>query len=157
MNFSFSTKPKNSGDDCCTPQPKSKAKCPLCEAESKGILSKTLNALLKSKEKFDSLEGFYLCKTSTCKAVYFKENKVLTQEDVSVSVGFKADAKVKNYCYCFGWTQERILEDIKEHGKSRAIDDIKDKMDSIGCSCEVKNPSGKCCMSDVKKVVATLL
>ena len=133
--------------------------CPLCKQEAKGVLAKTLNALLKTqaKEKLDSLEDFYICKTSACKAIYFKNSKVLTQADVNVSVGFKDDAKVKNYCYCFGWTQERLKDDIKEHGKSTAIDDIKAKMDSIGCSCEVKNPSGKCCMSDVKKVVARLL
>ena len=133
--------------------------CPLCKEEAKGVLAKTLNALLKleSKKSLNSLEEFFLCKTSTCKVIYFRSNEVLTQEDMSVSVGFKDDAKVKNYCYCFGWTEERILEDIKEHGNSRAIDDIKGKMDSIGCSCEVKNPTGKCCMVDVKRDVSKLL
>jgi len=133
--------------------------CPLCKHEAKSVLPETLNALLtiEAKKRLNSLVGFCICKTTTCKAIYFKSDEVLTQEEVKVSVGFKDGAKVKNHCYCFGWTEQRILEEIKEHGKSTAIDDIKANMDSIGCSCEVKNPSGKCCMSDVKKVVARLL
>lgn len=133
--------------------------CPLCKKEAKGVSSKTLNALLKKekKEKIGSLDGFYICKTSTCKAIYFKDTDICTQKDVIVSVGFKDDAKIKNYCYCFGWTQERLKQDIKDHGRSTAVEDIKEKMDSLGCSCETKNPSGKCCMADVKKVVSRLL
>ena len=133
--------------------------CPLCHEEGKAVLAKTINALVKQeyKNRLNSMEGFSICKTSTCRAIYYRGNEVVTQEDMSVSVGFKDDAKIKNHCYCFGWTEERIIEDIKEHGKSTAIEDIKAKMDSVGCSCEVKNPTGKCCMADVKKVVARLL
>ncbi|WP_458701001.1 putative iron-sulfur cluster-binding metallochaperone [Sulfurospirillum sp. 1307] len=158
MIFKFAKQPLNTGDDCCTPQPKGKAKCPLCANEAKGVLAKTLNALLKddAKKKLFSLDGFSLCKTSTCKAVYFRGDEVLTLDDVSVSVGFKDGAKVKNYCYCFGWTEDRMIEDIKTNGKSTAIEDIQSKMKTIGCSCEVKNPSGKCCQGDVKKVLASL-
>jgi len=154
-NFKFAQQVKNSRDDCCSVQPKGKAKCPLCGAEAKGVLSKTLNALLKdeAKQRLDCLEGFSYCKTSTCKAVYFRGDETLSQDDVSVSVGLKEDASVKNYCYCFSWTKDRILEDIKVNGKSSAIEDIQYKMKTVGCSCEVKNPSGKCCQVDVKKVV----
>lgn len=133
--------------------------CPICKEEAKSVLAKTLNSLLKdkTKKKLDSLNGFYICKTSTCKVIYFRSNEVLTQEDLNVSVGFKEGAKKETYCYCFGWTKPKMVEDIKKHGRSTAIEDIKANMDSIGCSCEVKNPSGKCCMSDVKKVVSMLL
>lgn len=56
------------------------------------------------------------------------------------------------------WLDKRkIAQDIKENGISGAIEDIKSKMSSIGCSCEVKNPSGKCCMVDVNKVVKEIL
>jgi hypothetical protein len=155
----FPTKPTSNGDDCCTPQPKGKKLCPLCSTEAKGVLNKTLEVLLKddAKEKLSSLDGFSYCKTSTCKVVYFRGDEVLTQNDISVSVGLKKGASVKNYCYCFGWTRDKIEQDIKENGTSTAIEDIKSKMNSIGCSCEVKNPSGKCCMVDVKKVVKEIL
>jgi len=157
-DFKFAKQPLKSGDDCCSVQPKGKVKCPLCGNEAKGVLVKTLNALLKdeTKQRLDFLEGFYYCKTFTCKAIYFRGNETLDQKDVSVSVGLKESASVKNYCYCFGWTEDRMIEDIKTNGKSNAITDIQFKMKSIGSSCEVKNPSGKCCQVDVKKVVESL-
>jgi len=157
-NFTFGKQVKKSGDDCCSVQPKGKRKCPLCGAEAKGVLVKTLNALLKdeTKQRLTSLEGFSYCKTFTCKAIYFRGDEILSQDDVSVSVGLKEDAREKNYCYCFGWTKDRILEDLKVNGKSSAIEDIQSKMKTIGCSCEVKNPSGKCCQVDVKKMVEML-
>lgn len=104
------TKTQSNGADCCTPQPKGKTLCPLCSKEAKGVLSKTLEALLTAdtKAKLISLDGFSYCKTSTCKAVYFRDTEVLTQDDVRVSVGLKENATVKNYCYCFGWTKEKL-------------------------------------------------
>jgi len=155
----FATKPQSNGDDCCIVQPKGKTQCPICGEEAKGVLAKTLDALLtpKAKDRLDSLEGFYYCKTSTCRAIYFRGIEVLNQNDLSVSVGLKADAKVKNYCYCFGWTKEKMKEDIKQNGTSSAIADIQSKMKSLGCSCEVKNPSGKCCQVDVKKALKEIL
>jgi len=146
-------------DDCYTPQPKDKALCPLCYYEAKRVLRKTLEALLvtDTKEKLSNLDGFSYCKTSTCRAIYFRGDRILTQNDLNVSVGLKDDAPIKNYCYCFGWSKERIEQDIKDNGVSTAIEDIKSKMNTIGCSCEVKNPSGKCCMVDVTKVVKEIL
>jgi len=155
MKFVLKEEVKNGDAGYCTIQPKGKKRCPICENVAKGVLPKTLNALLKDepKQRVDALEGFSLCKTSTCKVVYFRGSEILTQEDLSVSVGFKDNAKVKNYCYCFGWTEDRIVEDIKINGKSQAIEDIQSKMKAIGCACEVKNPSGKCCQADVKELV----
>lgn len=141
-----------------TKQLERKEKCPLCNNEANKVSTQTLKALLKNetKETLTSLEGFHYCKTSPCKAVYFRSDEILTQEDVSVSVGLKNSALVKNYCYCFGWTQNKIEDDIIKTRTSNAINDIKSKMSSIGCSCETKNPSGKCCMADVKELVAQI-
>jgi len=155
MKFVLKKEIKNGDAGCCSIQPKWKERCPICKNEAKGVLSKTLNALLKdeAKQRVDALEGFSLCKTSKCTVVYFRGSEILTQEDVNVSIGFKDSAKVKNYCYCFGWTKDRIAEDIKINGKSGAIEDIQSKMKTIGCACEVKNPSGKCCQADVKELI----
>ncbi len=118
-----------------------------------GVFLKTLERLLteKSKSTLNSLDGFYYCKTPECDVVYFREKEVLVQKDLSVVVGLKNGANPANMCYCFGWTKKRIKEDIKQNGKSRALDKIKSSMNTIGCACEVKNPSGNCCMADISK------
>ncbi len=150
---SCSTSLNDKGDNCCKPQPKGKEYCPICHKKAKGVLGKTLNSLLTphSKSRLKCLDGFYYCKTPTCKAIYFKSDTVLTQNDLSVSVGIKKGAKPAIVCYCFGWTKEKIKGELQQNGKTNALKDIKAKMKNPGCSCEVLNPSGGCCLSDVSK------
>ena len=142
-------------DNCCTPQPKGKVACPICHEKAKGVLGKTVAHLVKeeSKSKLDNFDGFYYCKTPTCKTVYFREGTVLTQEDMSVVVGLKEGATPATVCYCFDWTKEKIKVELEATGKSSALEDIKAKMENPGCSCEVLNPSGGCCLGDVGKVI----
>ncbi len=146
------------GDNCCTPQPKGKVECPSCHEKAKGVLGKTVAHLVKeeSKSKLDSFDGFYYCKTPTCKTVYFREGIVLTQEDMRVVVGLKDGATPATVCYCFDWTKEKIKAELEATGKTTALEDIKAKMENPGCSCEVLNPSGGCCLGDVGKAIKAL-
>jgi len=143
------------GGGCCSPKPKGKMECVECSTEAKAVLSKTLNALLtnEAKESLKSLEGFYYCKTSNCKVVYFKEDIVLSQSDLKVEVGLKDGAIPATLCYCFGWSKEKIKSEIQETGDTEALSDIKSKMENPGCNCEVLNPSGGCCLGDVGKAI----
>ena len=140
---------------CCSPKPKGKMACPACEQKAKGVLAKTLEALLTddAKSRLSCLEGFYYCKTPTCKVVYFKDEIILTQEDVSVTVGLKEGASPATLCYCFDWSKEKIKAQIEENGATDALEDIKAKMENPGCSCETLNPSGGCCLGDVGKAI----
>lgn len=144
---------------CCTPQPEGKKECPCCHNKAKGVLEKTLNALLKNetKDSLKSLESFFYCKTSSCDVVYFRDDIFLYQKDLKVTVGIKEGVKPANLCYCFGWTKEKIEDEIKHTGKTKALNDIKEKMKNIGCLCEIKNPSGSCCLGDVKKAINNLV
>ena len=145
--------------NCCqSPKPKSKVNCPLCGNEAKGVLAKTLDALLQEsiKKQLSQLEGFSYCKSPSCKAIYFRDGMVITQEGVKVTVGIKEWAKPATLCYCFAWSKEKIQEQLEKHGKSDVVEDIKAKMQNPGCFCEVSNPSGGCCLADVKKALKEL-
>ena len=152
----FTSSPKETCTDaCCTPQPKGKEPCPKCGQKAKGVLAKTLNALLtpEAKEKLECLDGFHYCKTPSCEVIYFRGDTVLTQKDVSVVVGLKEGASPATVCYCFKWTKGKIKEQLENSGETNALEDIKAKMEDPGCSCEVLNPSGGCCLSDVTKAI----
>jgi len=146
---------KKEGDNCCSTQPKGKVICPNCGEKAKGILGKTLDALLttQTKNSLVCLDGFYYCKTATCKTVYFRDEITLTQESVEVVVGLKEGANPATLCYCFEWSKERIKKELLDTGKTIALDDIKAKMENPGCSCEVMNPSGGCCLGDVTQAI----
>ena len=140
---------------CCSVQPKGKVLCPRCRVLAKGVLGKTVENLLTQEVKstFSCFEGFHFCKTPTCEVVYFRDERIVTQKEMSVVVGHKEGAKPATVCYCFDWTKEKIKAEIDATGDSTALDDIKEKMKRIGCSCEVLNPSGRCCLEDVRKMI----
>ena len=149
---------EESSGGCCTPQPKGKVACPSCGEKAKGVLGLTLESLLtdEAKSKLECLDGFYYCKTPSCKTVYFRDETVLTQDDITVVVGLKEGATPATVCYCFEWTKEKIQAELEATGETVALKDIKAKMEDPGCSCETLNPSGGCCLGDVGKVIKAL-
>ncbi|HFU74584.1 MAG TPA: hypothetical protein ENK65_03425 [Helicobacteraceae bacterium] len=146
---------EESGEGCCTPQPKGKVPCPQCSEKAKGVLAKTLEHLLtdEAKDKLSCFDGFYYCKTPSCAVVYFRDNEILTQKDMSVVVGLKEGATPATTCYCFDWTKEKIRAELLDSGETKALQDIKAKMEHPGCSCEILNPSGGCCLGDNTKAI----
>lgn len=150
---------QSQGNNCCSPQPKGKVECPHCHQRAKGVLGKTVDALVKeeTKAKLSCLDGFYYCKTPSCDVIYFRDDTILTQDDMSVVVGLKDGASPATVCYCFEWTKEKIQAEIEATGKTIALEEIKAKMQDPGCACEVLNPSGGCCLGDVTKAIKALL
>lgn len=53
-------------------------------------------------------------------------------------------------CYCFNWTRARIRKEIKQAGKSQAVQEISMHMKANRCGCEVNNPQGSCCLGNVR-------
>ena len=145
----------SSSHDCCTPQPKGKVSCPTCKEKAKGVLAKTVNALIidEAKVNLSCMDGFYYCKTPSCKTIYFRDETVLTQADMSVVVGLKDAASPATVCYCFDWTKDKIEAELKASGHTVALEDIKAKMENPGCSCEILNPSGGCCLGDTGQAI----
>ncbi len=72
---------------------------------------------------------------------------------MNVIVGLKEGAKPATVCYCFEWTKEKIKAELEATGKTKALEDIKAKMENIGCSCKILNLSGGCCLGDVGKAI----
>ncbi|MBI4357991.1 MAG: copper chaperone Copz family protein [Candidatus Omnitrophica bacterium] len=145
---------------CCElhpPQKCSSAKCPECGALGKTVRKITLGALLKpeSRPRIPTQDEFCFCRTPTCDVVYFRPNEVLfRKDDLTVPVGLKEpDDPNAPVCYCYGWTPEKIRSEIKETGKSTAIDQIKAQVKAGNCYCEVTNPQGSCCLGNVSQAV----
>ncbi|GBE34372.1 hypothetical protein BMS3Bbin06_00895 [bacterium BMS3Bbin06] len=78
---------------------------------------------------------------------------VFYKEDLTVRVGIKEESPPRPICYCFNHSVEEIFDEARRTGKSTVIDDIKSRIKSDGCSCEVKNPQGSCCLGTVKPFV----
>ena len=46
-------------------------------------------------------------------------------------------------CFCFGYSKEDILKDLKEHGQSLIFQHIQQVKKNDGCDCANKHPEGR--------------
>ncbi len=131
--------------------------CKECGNSGKQVLEITLRSMVKEPAlvHIENPDAFYFCETPTCGVVYFNNEQqvYLHKENVKVRVGIKETENPVPVCYCFGWTQERIFEQIKQLGYSTALQEISAKIKADECTCDIKNPSGRCCLGEVNKAV----
>jgi hypothetical protein len=59
-------------------------------------------------------------------------------------------------CYCFDESEASIRAELREHGRSGAVERIRARIAAHRCACEVRNPRGVCCLGDLMAVVARL-
>ena len=48
----------------------------------------------------------------------------------------------KKNCYCFGYSESDLEQDVREHRKSLIMEKIMAEKKAGGCQCETKNPKG---------------
>jgi hypothetical protein len=46
-------------------------------------------------------------------------------------------------CYCFNYTDEDIVRDVRMHGKSLILEKIAAAKKEGGCRCSTENPKGR--------------
>lgn len=134
--------------------------CPCCGAAGQPVKPITLRALLKPESAAQVRdEGSYFscgasCGAAACDVVYFAPgSQVFLKADLAVRVGSKESAPPRPLCYCFGHTMESVAAEIERTGRSTVIADIRRRMQEEGCSCETKNPAGRCCLGTVEQFV----
>ena len=127
--------------DCCSTDIK-EGICPVCKTKGHSVKGVTVKRF--SKKTLNDYTGFYFCENGNCDVIYFKINVfTLKKKDINTLVGLKEGKGL--LCYCFNKT----VEEVKEN-KEKVIEEIKKKIKELGCACEIKNPSGRCCLTDIK-------
>lgn len=127
--------------------------CPSCDQQGKTVASRTVNALVIPERAI--AEGYpdgYYCQNRECAILYFFDSgfEPISKDEVELSVGFKEMKAPLLVCYCFEHTKAAIQEDFQAHGQSTIEADIRQKVADQQCSCEDKNPTGRCCLGDVR-------
>jgi hypothetical protein len=85
--------------------------------------------------------GFLFCRTVHCALVYFHPHgKTLEKSDLRVRVGLKETADPVPLCYCFGFTERMLLEEIQANGRTTIPQRIAAEVEAEHCACEVRNP-----------------
>jgi len=99
---------------------------------------------------------YYFCEAADCDVVYFAfdaQAPMFRRGDLLVRVGSKETEDPIPVCYCFGFTRRDIENEFTATGSSTIGERIKTEVKAGNCACEVKNPSGKCCLGDVTRIV----
>ena len=89
---------------------------------------------------------------------YFEEQggHSFTTDDLRVRVGVKESADPIPLCYCFGFDESHIRDEISKTGETTVPKRISTLILEGLCACESRNPSGACCLGDVNRAVKRL-
>ncbi len=145
--------------DCCSvkgsPNAPTVAACPVSGARSKQVDRLTVKSLVRQLPLGMPNTQYYFCETRDCDVVYFafdSQAPIFRRGDLLIRVGAKQESDPIPLCYCFGFTRKDIEDEIAETGRSTVADRITAEVTAGRCACEVKNPSGKCCLGNVTRV-----
>ncbi len=129
--------------------------CPRCGAVGKLVGDETILSILKPGHA-DGLLAVErrFCRTPSCAVLYYgADGRVVEKGAASVRVGLKETEDPIPLCYCFEFTRAHVRQEIAETGDSTIPDRIDAEIRAGRCACERKNPSGACCLGDVRRAV----
>jgi len=129
--------------------------CPTNGRRSKRVDTLTVKSLVRKLPLGMPNTQYYFCDASDCELVYFAldaEAPRFRRKDLVVRVGAKETADPIPICYCFGFTRQDIWDEIHETGKSTVAERITTEVEAGQCACEVRNPSGRCCLGDITRI-----
>ena len=138
-----------SAGSCPLPQPGQASLCPGCGKKSKAVSTLTVKSLVRDHTRVAASGSYRFCRSPECDVVYFIEGRVFSKSDLKVRVGIKEREDPAPLCYCFDYTWADIRRDIQEKGAITIQERIKAEVQAGFCACEVKNPSGRCCLGDI--------
>lgn len=146
-----------SGESCEIPKPRASGEtaCPRCGEVGRVVADETIQAILKPGHA-DGLLAVErrFCKTPGCPVLYYgADGRVVEKGAASVRVGVKETQDPVPLCYCFGFTRGDVRRQVADRGDSDIPARITAEVRAGRCSCEVKNPSGTCCLGDVNAAV----
>lgn len=131
----------------CTTTSAKKSICPVNGKSYSGVSKKTILHQVKKPWQVELPDqAYFFCNDPNCDVVYFGEDKfTIVRSDLRIEVGQKSHARDKTICYCFDVNMSDLAHD-EDREKSKAFV-IKQTRNSV-CDCEIRNPSGKCCLKD---------
>jgi hypothetical protein len=115
----------------------------------------TVRALLSATALQRFERGAYrFCPDASCDVVYFDSaGRTFTTADLRVPVWQKQAPGARTICYCFGENETDIRAEIDRIGRSAAETRVREHIQAGRCACEVRNPTGACCLGDVTQAV----
>ncbi len=134
-------------------------RCSSCNGQSRPVSRKTVLLMLKPELLERAMHGNYsFCSAGDCSTVYFedKSGEQFTVNDLRIRVGLKVNDDPIPLCYCFGFDESHIRDEISTTGETTIPARISSLIREGLCACDSRNPSGMCCLGEVNKTANRL-
>ena len=142
------------------PQDSARLGCINCGNAGRPVTRKTMLLMLKP-ELFESISNgeYRFCSDPKCRIVYFTKDDgaSFNTDDLRVRVGIKEREDPIPLCYCFGFNEADVRDEIKRTGETSIEQRITMLLKEGMCACLARNPSGACCFGEVSKAVQRLM
>jgi CopZ-like zinc binding protein len=150
---------EGSADTCANVGDKgAMSRCAECGTEGRPIDLQTILHHVKH-EQLEPVNGkaYRFCSDPNCEIVYFADSGTcFTVNDLRELVTVKTTGDKRPICYCFGFNEGDARKEIELTGGS-TIPSIVNRLIKAGmCACEIRNPSGACCLGEVNRTVKRL-
>jgi hypothetical protein len=135
--------------DCCTKSCSSihahdTYRCPVNGKKYQGVSAKTiLHHISEPWFWKGGQQNYYFCDDPECDVVYFgRDDSVIKKSELRTIIGIKEKSGTFPICYCFGVSANQAASNPAV--KAFVMQKTKEHV----CECEIRNPSGKCCLKD---------
>ena len=135
---------------CCnTDTKKGRLVCSECGKNAFSVSRQTMLHQVRFPDNQNLIEGDYaFCASYDCNTGYFSETNRIPKTSLRAFQN-NQDAML---CYCFDISESDYRTALADGNakvvKSFVVQQTKDKL----CACESRNPSGRCCLVDFRKL-----
>jgi hypothetical protein len=134
-------------------------RCISCKSKGKPVSRRTVLLMLKPELLERAMHGSYgFCSERDCSIVYFEDKgpEHFTVDDLRMRVGVKVKDDPIPLCYCFGFDENHLRDEIERTGSTSIPDKVSGLIRDGLCACEARNPAGVCCLGEVNKATKRL-
>ena len=135
-------------------------RCSSCNGQARPVARKSVLLMLKPELLERAMHGNdSFCSARDCSTVYFEDEsgEQFTVNDLRIRVGLKVKNDPIPLCYCFGFDESHIRDEIARTGSTIIPDRVSRLIREGLCACESRNPSGACCLGEVKQTMKRII
>ncbi len=134
---------------CSTSLNKKRVTCTVCGQTCLLVNRQTMLHQVQFPENQSISEGDYaFCANLDCHVAYFSGDIMIQKETLRV---FQADEPAM-LCYCFDVSRSTYRKALQSHTSETIKAFVVKQTKAKVCACESRNPSGRCCLTDFKRM-----
>ncbi len=136
---------------CCSSNTKSSTKtCPQCGVEGKSIPFSSVLHQVKFPDVLSvAKDDYFFCSDESCSVGYFAESGATISKP---QLRAFEDPSHTRLCYCYDISKAQYCQALKDNTAEQITDFVKEQTKAGACACEIRNPSGQCCLANFKQL-----